>query len=225
MLISDLRANRGKGFTLIELLIVIAIILILISIALPNFLEAQIRAKVTRAKAEMRSLGQATAAYFNDYKIDPNVDNAIVSEPNRSRIWWGYASHRLTTPTAYIKLIPIDTFPDALKTLAWGWDQIDTRKNGDANRPYLVIVRVRTKTPNAELWHFNPPGGYNTIPGAPFMDPQSKAALAMAPGVYLSAGPDLEATLAYLGVGGKTYTTYNPTNGTVSKGDMWVGGY
>ena len=32
-----------RGFTLIELLIVIAIILILISIALPNFLEAQVR--------------------------------------------------------------------------------------------------------------------------------------------------------------------------------------
>jgi len=40
-----------KGFTLIELLIVIAIILILIAIALPNFLEAQIRARMTRAKA------------------------------------------------------------------------------------------------------------------------------------------------------------------------------
>lgn len=44
-----LRRNR-PGFTLIELLIVIAIILILIAIALPNFLEAQIRAKVTKAK-------------------------------------------------------------------------------------------------------------------------------------------------------------------------------
>ncbi|MBW7937580.1 MAG: prepilin-type N-terminal cleavage/methylation domain-containing protein, partial [Candidatus Omnitrophica bacterium] len=37
---------KKAGFTLIELLIVIAIILILISIALPNFLEAQMRAKV-----------------------------------------------------------------------------------------------------------------------------------------------------------------------------------
>ncbi|MBK7496274.1 MAG: prepilin-type N-terminal cleavage/methylation domain-containing protein [Candidatus Omnitrophica bacterium] len=34
-----------RGFTLIELLIVIAIILILIGIALPNFLEAQVRAR------------------------------------------------------------------------------------------------------------------------------------------------------------------------------------
>ncbi len=48
--------EEQKGFTLIELLIVIAIILILIAIALPNFLEAQIRAKVTREYTDMRTL-------------------------------------------------------------------------------------------------------------------------------------------------------------------------
>jgi prepilin-type N-terminal cleavage/methylation domain-containing protein len=213
-----------KGFTLIELLIVIAIILILIAIALPNFLEAQQRAKVTKAKAEMRALGQATGAYYNDWKTDPNVDNTIKTEPNRSRIWWGFASHSLTTPTAYIKTVPVDIFPDAQNSLNWGWDGLAPR-NGNHNRPYLVIVRVRTDVPKGELWHFRPYGGIESIPGAKFMDPQSKSQLAMAPWVYLSSGPDLEATLPYLGVGGKNYTTYNPTNGTVSKGDMWVGGY
>jgi prepilin-type N-terminal cleavage/methylation domain-containing protein len=55
--------KRIKGFTLIELLIVIAIILILIAIALPNFLEAQIRARVTKANGEMRSLSTAVFDY------------------------------------------------------------------------------------------------------------------------------------------------------------------
>src|SRR3990172_1409221 len=55
--------KRIKGFTLIELLIVIAIILILIAIALPNFLEAQIRARVTKAYGEMRSLSTALFDY------------------------------------------------------------------------------------------------------------------------------------------------------------------
>lgn len=59
------------GFTLIELLIVIAIILILIAIALPNFLSAQIRAKVARAEAEMRELATAIEFFRTEHSHYP----------------------------------------------------------------------------------------------------------------------------------------------------------
>jgi prepilin-type N-terminal cleavage/methylation domain-containing protein len=213
--------KTSKGFTLIELLIVIAIILILISIALPNFLEAQLRAKVVKAKGEMRGLGQATASYYNDWKTDPNVDSAIIKEDNRSRIWWGFGSHRLTTPTSYIKKIPVDPFPDAEKVLLGSWTGIDSR-NGIWNEPYLVIVRVKTtRNPIYELWHFTLESQSN-LGG---MEPMTWNNLKKAPWVYFSAGPDLSATLAWLGVGGRVFASYNPTNGTQSKGDMWSGGY
>lgn len=95
-------SKRSKvGFTLIELLIVIAIIAILAAIAIPNFLAAQTRSKVSKAKKEMQTLATALEAYFVDY--------------NRYPMWyWGPGTNipvskrlnRLTTPIAYISAIP-----------------------------------------------------------------------------------------------------------------------
>src|SRR6266545_3682317 len=57
-------AKREKyGFTLIELLIVVAIIAVLAAIAVPNFLEAQTRAKVSRCKADLKTIATAFEAY------------------------------------------------------------------------------------------------------------------------------------------------------------------
>src|SRR5690349_10044583 len=64
-----------KGFTLIELLIVVAIIAILAAIAVPNFLEAQTRAKVTRTAAELRTLAVAIESYTVDNNRPP-IDGA-----------------------------------------------------------------------------------------------------------------------------------------------------
>lgn len=56
----------GKGFTLIELLIVVAIIGILAAIAVPNFLNAQLRAKIAGTQSDLRTMVNAMQQYHLD---------------------------------------------------------------------------------------------------------------------------------------------------------------
>ena len=118
--------RRSNGFTLIELLIVIAIILILIAIALPNFLEAQIRAKIVRMNGEHRSLMITLESYRIDFRKYPRnwisgVDSADVSNFINPR-GWGLGV--LTTPCQYITSIPYDIFrvPYHTDYFNWGYD-------------------------------------------------------------------------------------------------------
>lgn len=90
-----------KAFTLIELLIVVAIVAVLAAIAIPNMLEAQIRSKVARMKADMRAIATAVESYFTDHNHYPphrHADGSEIAYPDR------YA--RLTSPIAYMTSIP-----------------------------------------------------------------------------------------------------------------------
>ena len=75
--ISPTATQRPRGFTLIELLIVVAIIAILAAIAVPNFLEAQTRAKVSRVKADMRTLATGIESYHVDNNSYPREWNTV----------------------------------------------------------------------------------------------------------------------------------------------------
>lgn len=88
------------GFTLIELLIVVAIIGILAAIAVPNFLNAQIRAKVSRALADLRNINTAMGMYVMDNNQairDPQEIGVVGGNGNGLDVW-----RQLTTPTSYI---------------------------------------------------------------------------------------------------------------------------
>src|SRR6478672_6832732 len=111
-----------KAFTIIELLIVVAIISILAAIALPNFLEAQTRAKLARAKADMRTLATGLEVYGVDHH---NNMTSVIKGKTASEFHSGFGPSvfhfgkddtwsarmiRLTTPVAYISSAPRDPF-------------------------------------------------------------------------------------------------------------------
>ena len=211
--------KRVKGFTLIELLIVVAIIAILAAIAVPNFLEAQVRSKVSRVKADQRSLANGLEAYYVDNNDYPEFATEAAAAngfaPSGSgaqairtfRVWAAgeqNAFHTLTSPQAYLTSYFGDPFADT-KGCVFAYYK-DT--NG-----WIVAS-------------FGPDTDENDNSGADAGDLGFASPFNIET-VYLSSisQPSLELLSGPIdtpGVGSPAEAyTYDPTNGTVTPGDVY----
>ena len=222
-------SSEARGFTLIKLLIVVAIIAILAAIAVPNFLEAQVRAKVSRAQNDMRALATALETYRVDHNKYPpiaapnsplagggplglstaggsGINGASIFLPGTSgissRFIW------ITTPVAYISSVFRDPFIPTTVGRA-----LDPNPPNNPNPQYDTYDYADA----ASVWPGGILGNCTTCRGA---------SITSGAGYHVvSAGPDL---INSFGGGTEAYSNaerllgqdYDPTNGTTSNGDI-----
>jgi prepilin-type N-terminal cleavage/methylation domain-containing protein len=214
------------GFTLIELLIVVAIIAILAAIAIPNFLEAQTRSRVSRAKGDLRTLAIALDSYFIDHSkyckdSSPTLDVDQASGGSVIPMLYADGFTELTTPIAYMSSILNDPFerpvytgtpspayilgsgdwsyPTTVAANLDGQDSYQTFNNHGTSEAYVVISVGPDTVRNAQ--------SYKCFPWRP----ESAAGATTLGTMDTTNNPG--STIAY-------YLDYDPTNGTVSLGDV-----
>ena len=105
-----MKANRG--FTLIELLIVVVIIGILASIAIPKFANTKEKAYLASMKADLRNLATAEEAFLFDsltytttlglLNYAPSAGVTITINTATGGGWSATASHNVTTKMCYM---------------------------------------------------------------------------------------------------------------------------
>jgi len=203
---------------LIELLIVVAIIAILAAIAVPNFLEAQLRAKVSRVKADIRSIAVALEAYAVDHNAYP-ILRASVGNPASAAINRGAIAnvYDLTTPIAYLTSVFLkDPFIPEMGYNEFAAVYGLTEPQGFIPRTlnYMNITHYRTETqrwgPCEVQWillSYGPDKKRGPIPGV------SNPLL----GTYAGSAALTPAQQQYF-----AGALYDPTNGTVSQGDIFM---
>ena len=75
--------KSSKGFSLIELLIVVAIILIIAAIAIPNLLRSRIAANQASAVGSLRTLNTAEITYSSTYNVGFTATLSYLAPPSR----------------------------------------------------------------------------------------------------------------------------------------------
>jgi prepilin-type N-terminal cleavage/methylation domain-containing protein len=207
MILGQREGGQG-GFTLIELLVVVALIAILAAIAVPNFLQAQLKGKVSRSLSDMRALATALESYAVDHQGyppyavippgQPVEDPALTVGQNHFEVFSRRIQFSLTTPVAYIS----GYLPDLLARTT-----PSVQSNDPVVREYLRDYSYKNPRYNAAIWPGVPEPWLGTG-GSTFIAGWGEWRI-------VGAGPDGTRIDDI-----KFNIIYDPTNGAVSRGDL-----
>lgn len=214
-------ASFRMAFTLIELLIVVAIIAILAAIAVPNFLEAQTRAKISRAKADMRTITTGLETYHLDNNCYPKTnDESWAIAFGSSHKGMQPTLERLTSPISYLTGAATFNDPFIGKGQYYGPQLGGSEQLPNVKQAYGVPEATPEK-----IYRYISRGPKDTVMWSQVNDPQKAV-------WYLleSCGPDgMYHRMGFaLNTPARKPTTvraiYDSTNGTVSRGSIWRSG-
>lgn len=229
--------RRIECFTLIELLIVVAIVAILASIAVPNYQDALARSKCAKFMGDGKAIETAVEWYSAERGMYPAEDKY---PPGSDNLNWsarpeypaaGFLSRNLTTPVAYLAKLPIDPFPNHCP--AYGEHQYPDRRPynytndqqnaklypGQTNQYYAswiyqyivtpqgTLSRNANNRPNAATWMISSAGPDGD------RDHGWNATWVSKTDQQMIDSPDSQYPIVY-----------DPTNGTISNGDLYMFG-
>lgn len=217
--------RNKKGFTLIELLIVVAIIAILAAIAVPNFLEAQVRAKVSRVKNDQRNLATGLESYYIDYSTYiPNNAGVGGGDPlDSANVTSLVTLTVLSTPVSYVTSALIeDPFGTQYSLLSNNRATIGYINSSEDD--YLANVTITTLTPAlnpgfsaAQQRSLFDQGFFLTSDGPDRSSRVSEIAIINGGDPANANASDFADLLAEIA---NNPAIYDPSNGTISGGDI-----
>lgn len=211
-------SHRHPAFTLVELLVVVAIIGILVSIAIANMLNARVKAQLSKALAEHKTIVDVCLTYKLDQGEFPPEQHVHLWQLGKlppdeaKRMAKMYLSAAITTPVAYISSVLLeDAFPTKIKNTQ------ELYKNPWSQRyRYLNVYDT-----------YHPSSKYNDYDDAEAARLYAVYSFHYGGFFIGSNGPDSwfngergnEKEYGYFGPY-NTYKIYDPTNGTKSLGNI-----
>lgn len=220
-----------RAFTLIELLIVVAIISILAAIAIPNYLDAQVRSRVSAAKANMRTVATKIEMYQVDWGKYPAGFSMFFAYPKIPSGSLGFPSYPLTYGDLVVGDLYLEGSEGSSSQNLDPFHKLAKTAQSTSSMGHLVYMNHRFMV---DLMH--QPGSYwdyrdpcNWTIGQEMAGEWSLHSIGPVQREYYICkikGPDfeVEACEAPSAEGEhekKFFWEYDPTNGTISDGYVW----